>query len=693
MDGDLTELERVRNWEPLLTDNERRLVRYAAIGKDLDLQGRGWDQIAGAVIRARVIEVLALGMRDDWPLHHRGLNIIGCRIDGALNLDFMPIVGPLAFLSCQFGQPISMIGASVPSLELSGTWVSGLAADGLQVTGGVYLRNGFRSTREVRLVQARIGGSLECDGGQFTDMNGQPLDLEGVQVAGSINMRYGFNARGEVRLPRARIGASLECDGGHFHNPSGRALNADLIRVDGYVFLRDGFRANGEVFLLGAEVGGTLHCNGGTFMNPDGHALTADGIQVTGNISLNDGFHAVGEVRLVEARIGRSLNCRGGKFDSPGGTALNLTGIEVEAGVFLRDGFEALGGVQLMAARIGTLLSCDGARLSNDNGPALTADGTQIGSVASLNRGFVATGEVRLPGVRIGGSLECAGAKFRNPEACAIFAVDLEVSGGAYLWDGCEVLGEVQLQGARIGTILGLGGKFASDTGRTLVADDLVVGQTLFIFPDTFEEGVVSLSGASVSYLVDDLDGWPSVWYGSGFVFNDFAGRASTDPEGRIEWLERQGAHIRPGSYTTLANVYRKRGDSEAATSVLVARERHRVHTLSSWRRILYRLWGALSAYGYRPWRAVWFLVGVISIGGTIFAFAPMTATVAEPLPFWPWLYSADLALPLIDFGQASDWRPVSQWVQLCMTLVIALGWFVSAAFVAAVTGLFERQE
>jgi hypothetical protein len=140
--------------------------------------------------------------------------------------------------------------------------------------------------------------------------------------------------------------------------------------------------------------------------------------------------------------------------------------------------------------------------------------------------------------------------------------------------------------------------------------------------------------------------------------------------------------------------VLRKRGDLEAARKVLIAREQQRSAALyPRWRRALHRVWGALSAFGYRPSRAVWLLLGLIAFGGAAFWFAPMDPVRRSPLPLRPWLYAADLAIPLVDLRQAAHWQPAAGWAQLCMVATIGLGWFFSGAFVAAVTGLFKPDE
>lgn len=469
MASDLTALATTRRWKHLLTDTERRLVESAARGEWLDLRAGDVDQDAVdraddldevRVIRARVLEVLLLGERDDWPVRHFGVRLRGARIDEMLDLRFGTVAASAVFRECAFTEPVFVVGANLKRLDMSGSRFPGLTADAVDVTGDVFLRE--------------------------------------------------VTATGEVRLPGATIGGNLECDGGSFTNPDGSALIVDSARVSGGVFLRDGFAATGHV-------------------------------------------------NLVNATIGRQLGCTKGSFTAP-----------------------------------------DRPDDKDLNGRAFTAQGA--------------------------------------------------------------VAGDLVLRGA------------------------------------TFD-GTADWSGASVGMLIDDADAWPDgCWLGDGFAFRDFTGTASTDVGDRLTWLGQQCGKFRPGPYSHLAAVYRRRGDPEAARRVLIERERRRTGTLSWWRRPFHWLWGTLSAYGYRPWRAVLLLVLLIVVSAAVFyrvdADGQMARVGDSPyVTFEPLVYAADLAVPLVDLRQANDHQPRPLWAERWMSATITLGWFLSLAFVAAVTGIFKPDE
>ena len=77
-----------------------------------------------------------------------------------------------------------------------------------------------------------------------------------------------------------------------------------------------------------------------------------------------------------------------------------------------------------------------------------------------------------------------------------------------------------------------------------------------------------------------------------------------------------------------------------------------------------------------------------------------------QPYPaFSPWLYSADVMLPVVDFGQEPKWSPMIKkftlmgipfpdWSIWALNwLQIILGWSGSLLLVAMLTGLVYRKE
>jgi hypothetical protein len=265
-------------------------------------------------IRAHLIRWLCVDRDASSAVDPMGIQIYAARITGTLDLSFISVPFPLALCRCRLADGANLISADLPALNLAGSRVLSVTADGAKVKGSVFLRDSFSAEGGVRLLDAQVGGSLDCSGGTFKNPGGDALYADRADVKGGVFLREGFSAEGEVRMLGAQIGGDLDCIGGTFKNPGGNAFSASGANVNGSVLLEDGFSAEGEVRLLGAQIGGNLECTAGTFKNPGKNALSADGVDVKGAVFLKDGFSAEGEARLVGAQVGGNLECGGGVF-------------------------------------------------------------------------------------------------------------------------------------------------------------------------------------------------------------------------------------------------------------------------------------------------------------------------------------------------------------------------------------------
>jgi hypothetical protein len=187
---------------------------------------------------------------------HRGIGLKGARIDGRLDLQAANIVFALYFDHCSLPAGINLLGAEIHGLTLSGSDAGRITADGIKVERGVAIRAGSRVLGRVRLIGARIGGNLDCEGGTILGNEGEALLADSAHVEGSVLLNQRFRAEGEVRLLGATIGGNLSCDAGQFVNPGHNALTADRLKAEGNVFLSDGFHAQGRVSFPSATIAG-----------------------------------------------------------------------------------------------------------------------------------------------------------------------------------------------------------------------------------------------------------------------------------------------------------------------------------------------------------------------------------------------------------------------------------------------------
>jgi hypothetical protein len=103
------------------------------------------------------------------------------------------------------------------------------------------------------LLGATIEGQLALNGAQLTssDENGNALHADGLRVTSGVYLIDGFSAAGSVRLHGATIGGQLALRGAQLAG----SFEGDRMRVDGSVALGDGLSATGPVRLLGATIG------------------------------------------------------------------------------------------------------------------------------------------------------------------------------------------------------------------------------------------------------------------------------------------------------------------------------------------------------------------------------------------------------------------------------------------------------
>ena len=288
-------------------------------------------------VRAGLIRWLCTDSAAEGRVDSKGIQIFGAYITGPLDLSFCTVRFPLFMYWCCVTEEINLRAAFLRGLYLNGSSVQSISADGVHVEGNIHLRESFTAHGEVRLPSAQIGGNLDCTGGILKNLpqkdspgSGIALIADGMNVTGSVFLRNGFVAEGEVRLPGAHIGGQLDCTDGTFKNPphkdildSGRALAADGLEAGADVHLGGTFRSEGEVRLGGAHIGGHLMCDGGTFLNPaqndlieSGNALSAVGAEVGGSIFLTNGFRAEGTVCLRDARVRGAVSCDGATIEA-----------------------------------------------------------------------------------------------------------------------------------------------------------------------------------------------------------------------------------------------------------------------------------------------------------------------------------------------------------------------------------------
>ena len=165
-------------------------------------------------IRADLIRWLCIDRHAKELVDPKGIRAYAAKIPEALDLSYVAVPFSLTLWNCRLMGPANLRDVGIPELDFQGTWVRSLAADRANVRGTVFLRNGFHAEGAVRPLGAQIGGQLDCGNATFKNPlqpgaagTGVALNADGIAVTGDVFLQNGFSTEGEVRLPGAQIGA------------------------------------------------------------------------------------------------------------------------------------------------------------------------------------------------------------------------------------------------------------------------------------------------------------------------------------------------------------------------------------------------------------------------------------------------------------------------------------------------------
>lgn len=666
---------------------------------------------------------------------------------GLFMTDGFSCTGQVNFANSRIGDFVSLTSASIeasrhPALSFEDARIDGRVAilDGSVVRGGVGLTEAKIGYFDV--IGSRIEGgdeapgldadSLKCDGpirigpdatllGSVTldDATAASMTLEGsvtARVDGgpspdiALSVRR-FNVAGTVRSPGSlRIAGSVDASGLHVGGdldlssltietdaPGGEiSLDLDGATIEGAVHLDGDFSTTSTVEMFGASVGRDLTL-GGQWAVEDASALACRRLRVGDSLILRPDLSIPANVMIADSSIGGDLLISGAIGGADGSIAIDLSRTYVRGSIRPHtDATEPMrvrGTVQMEGlrcdgdARFGTVI-CGGASDDEDGssppGQALDLTEARIGGSLYFNNRFRAIGEVRLFRAEISGSAVGRGCTIRAPGGKAISAEGLRAT--HLLLDGADVVGRMILVDADLRGINLTDSRLQGDLicVRMSVAGPAYLTFALLEGKANFDYAESRLLRAGPALLASR----PRV---NGFVYDAIEGASYKEI---LEMLPR-GPRFAPQPYERLAQVLRQAGEPIASRNVLIAMRKiqlgsRRDHPLTrAWSAVV----GRTVAFGYRPERAVFWLIAAGILGALLCAGAwPEHFTPArDDVPaFNPLIYSFDSLLPIIDFKQQDAWIPHS-YMRVWTWLVILTGWILSTALVAGITRAMSR--
>jgi hypothetical protein len=695
------------------TNLKQLLEKAAAEGTPLDLgpppsdPGRreSWD-INRTIAAADIMDVC---LARPSSVHPRGLEVRWARVSGELNLTDVDMPHPITLVHCYFDEQLLLSDAHLRSISVEYSWIPHILAAGLTTLGPVSFA-GSSIARGLRMRGARIGGYLTLRG---ADVGSQDLDeakvaisanrirtagpvfLTSAVIDGSVVLRdanlMGLSAvnstlrAGKGRAfdgIRLRAKAVLDFRGASIEG----SMSLESAEVRGHVHLSRAI-CKGQLDFASAVIGGDLECVGTSVSVTDGVAVSCVGLNV-GNINFTHGFQSSGGVDLQSAELRGDLDCTGGLFESPNDIAINGQGLRTDGNLYLQ------------------------------SPPTQGAMPTDTSESAFFAKG------VGLLGAHIGGAFVCWDARI---EATRPGLWGLDLSGcdvKADLWlGGTSVKGGVALHGAQVAgnvdmTDSRLEGLFANDL--VLGAISLHVTGALKLGFAERPSGNIDLSHARVGRLEDTERTWPVETSGTqlggsavltGFEYDALV--STLDVTARRRWLRQ--APYSPQPFEQLSRVYRETGQEKLSREIAI--EKRDVEAASEGRiaRARATLLRLTIGYGYKPWRALAWLLIVFGLavalswfaaqnqamiatkppGGVAVVAAPSASTCINTYPcFNPVVYAAESVLPIVNLHQAEFWAPDGSrwpWLPFAVTGLTLVGWVLTSMLVAALAGFIKR--
>jgi hypothetical protein len=612
-------------------------------------RGGEWCE-GGAEVRGSALRHLLIAAPASHPGRQARLRLRGAHVTGELDLAEVTAVGSIRLDGCRFDETVRLDDAQLgAAFALNACTMPGLSLVGARVALECEI-TGCSVTGTVDLRSLTVGNRLSLNDTAVRPVHGEAaLDAQSVEVGEDFSA-WRLDCAGPVFLNSARIQDVLALRGARISGDSG--LQAPELTVGGGLFLDSGFSGTGQVNLYGASIGGSVRMDDCLLDGPGAgrgaYALNLSCAEIGGDIWAGRGLVVHGPAIVRDTSVRGSVVLTGARFGISAGApaadaALNASRLRVGGDIDCRDGFVEHGMIDLCDARVGGSVLFEGAELTTlDNRlPVLRGNGVETGGVFNLCDGFTAHGRISLNSATVRSRICFDDAALdTSADASALSCVGLSAA-------------------------------------------------TLSLRLREAPVGVVDLRQSRIGLLRDAPAAWPAGLVLDGAVYDSL--HPALPASARLPWLCRDPAGFVPHPYEQLAAAYQRQGRDADARAVLVAKHRSMRRTLPPPARLWSLLQEVTVGYGYRPLRAVWLLLCLLTTGTALFTAWPPTAVGDGKAPdFQPAIYALDLLLPLVDLGQERSYAPtgVMQWTAVAL---IGMGWLLATTVAAGAGRVLRR--
>src|ERR1700722_6904022 len=440
--------------------DEAELLSAGQRGGVLDGMADGRKRI----VQAGVLRACCRELKD--RIDPRGLRLTNAIVTGGLGLSGLVVPFSLRFDGCEFGTAPVVEGAQLFELALTGSpRLPGLLGNGLRlrrdldlsrshITGAHWTSASTSKRSAVWLCESEIGGRLLCLDTVIDGQGDRAIQADRIRGGGAVRLLQDFHSKGEVRLIGARISGTLDLTGAHIVAPGGPALNLEDATLEGSMFLIESSaerrpEIRGGMAMGSVRIAGRLLVRNAIIESPVdapkystrasqatlGAAIDASGISVGGEVILAEQCEVSGRIDMSISAVSNVSVGAGCVLRAPGRTALDLTNSEIRADLRLDQDAVVEGTVRLAGAVIHGTLALRG-QLSQPERRSL------VGATALTVDGDVAIEGLRTEGGRVNfrsatlGSLAADGACLHNPGGYSVSLNQARVKGSVRLVDG-----------------------------------------------------------------------------------------------------------------------------------------------------------------------------------------------------------------------------------------------------------------
>ena len=178
------------------------------------------------------------------------------------------------------------------------------------------------------------------------------------------------------------------------------------------------------------------------------------------------------------------------------------------------------------------------------------------------------------------------------------------------------------------------------------------MGGELWLTETAFTDGTLDLGGADVGQLHAEPETLPGRLRLNGLTYTSL--QPYLPALQRLEILGRDIDGYQPQPYEQLAAHCRALGYDEQARTVLLAKQRRRREALTAASKAWGYLQDAAIGYGYRPARALIWLIVLVGLAAAYFtAYPPHATSGSSHAQFQPIIYAFYAVVPILNIGPA----------------------------------------